>query len=191
MLKALMKHRLIGLAAVPFVVAALAIPVAAASVSAGTYTPTYNASAAPSGTHYKHGSATASCTVTSTGTVSCNSYTLGGVGNIDATETLTAVYTATVVCINGGGNPSDSQHQGSFSTTTGPLPLSSDKNGFLTVLATSVSPPSTSAFLSQQTCPNPNWTPTLGSGITLFSFTYTLTFAGFNGAYITITATDP
>jgi hypothetical protein len=171
--------------------AALAVPVALASVAAGTYSPTINAAAAPQGTHYKSGSATASCTVSSTGSVSCNSYTLGGVGNINATETLTAVYTATVACINAGGNPSDSQHQGSFSTTTGPIPLTSDKNGFLTVLATAVSPPSASDFLAQQTCPNPNWTPVLASGITLFSFTYTLHFAGFSGNYITISATDP
>jgi hypothetical protein len=50
-----------------------------------------------------------------------------------------------------------------------------------------VSAPSQQQFLSQQTCPNPNWTPTLGSGITLTSFTYTLTFAGFSSPYITVT----
>jgi hypothetical protein len=37
-------------------------------------------------------------------------------------------------------------------------------------------------------CPNPNWTPEFHPGtLTLNSFTYTLTFAGFTGAYITIT----
>jgi hypothetical protein len=38
------------------------------------------------------------------------------------------------------------------------------------------------------TCPNGNWTKELESGtVTLSSFTYTLTFAGLSGPYITIT----
>lgn len=189
--KGFLKKRYHAGAFVLGVVAALVVAVAAASVQPGSYSPAYNSANAPSGTHYKSGSATASCTVASDGSVSCNSYTLGGVGNINATETLNATYTATVVCINGGSNPSDSQHQGSFPKTTGPIPLSSTKNGFLTVPSTSVSAPSESDFVAQQTCPNANWTPTVPGGITLHDFTYTLTFAGFGGPYITISATDP
>jgi hypothetical protein len=41
-------------------------------------------------------------------------------------------------------------------------------------------------------CPNPNWTAEiLASSIILESFTYTVTFKGFEGTYITITGTDP
>lgn len=37
-------------------------------------------------------------------------------------------------------------------------------------------------------CPNPNWTPEYHPGSpVLDSFTYTLVFDGFSGAYITIT----
>src|SRR5919198_1203280 len=131
------------------IAAVLGIVAAISTVALATIVTTTNPAAGPNGTHYKSGSPTASCTVSSNGSVSCNQYTLGGVGNINATETLTATYTATVVCRNGGGNLSDSQHQGSFSNTTGPTPLHSDKNGFLTVLSTSVSAPTESQFLAQ------------------------------------------
>jgi hypothetical protein len=48
--------------------------------------------------------------------------------------------------------------------------------------------PSASDFEAMATCPNGNWTKELESGtVTLSSFTYTLTFAGFSGPYITIT----
>ena len=49
-------------------------------------------------------------------------------------------------------------------------------------------PPTDAAFEANATCPNGNWTKeTLHSTITLSSFTYTLTFAGFTSPYITIT----
>jgi hypothetical protein len=157
--------------------AAAAFPMVAAAAT------TINSANAPTGTHFKSGSAT--CSVTGT-TVTCSGYTLAGVGNTDATATLTAVYTGTVVCINGGGNPSDSQHQGTFTVprTSGKI---ESKNGNLTVPSLMATPPTTQEFLAQQTCPNPNWTPTLSGSITLQSFTYKLTFDGFSGAYITIT----
>jgi hypothetical protein len=155
----------------------------AALAALATISTNINPANAPTGTHFKSGTAT--CSVSGT-TVSCSGYTLAGVGNANATATLNATYTATVVCINGGSNPSDSQHQGSFTETptTGSL---QPKNGNLTVPPLSASAPTEQQFLAQQTCPNPNWTPTIPGGITLSSFTYTLTFAGFSGAYITIT----
>jgi hypothetical protein len=176
MLKGLLSKRTSVGAAVLGIVAALFVAVGAAAT-------TVNPANAPTGTHYKSG--TASCSV-SGGTVTCSGYTLAGVGNANATATLTASYTATVVCVNGGGNPSDSQHQGSFTQTVGPTRLE-PKNGNLTVPQLSASAPTAQQFLAQQTCPNPNWTPALGSAITLSSYTYTLTFAGFSGPYITIT----
>jgi hypothetical protein len=152
-----------------------------AAASAGTVV---NPANAPQGTHVQRG--TPGCTVSPNLNVSCSSFELAGVGNTNATANLSATYSATVVCINGGGNPSDSQHQGSFtaSATTGQL---SPKNGRLTVPSLSVTAPTEQQFLAQQTCPNPNWTPTIPGGITLSGFTYTVSFAGFTGAYITIT----
>jgi len=175
MFKGLPKKRSIAAAAVVGVMAAISVAIAASAV---------NPANGPTGTHYKSG--TASCSTSGT-TVTCSGYTLAGVGNSNATATLSATYSATVVCVNNGGNPSDSQHQGSFtsSTTSGTL---QSKNGNLTVPSLSSTAPTEQQFLAQQTCPNPGWTPTLGSGgITLSGFTYTLQFAGFTGPYITIT----
>jgi len=120
------------------------------------------------------------------GRVSCNGFTLAGVGNANVTANLSATYSATVVCLNNGGNPSDSQHQGSFSkeATSGTL---EPKNGNVTVPSLSTTAPSEQEFLSQQTCPNPNWTPDVQGSITLSGFTYTVTFAGFTAPYIIIT----
>jgi len=89
-------------------------------------------------------------------------------------------------CINNGDNPSDSQHQGTFPTTTR-SPALSPKNGRLTVPQLVSTPPTERQFLEQQTCPNPNWTPTIPGGISVSSFRYTLDFVGFTGDYITIT----
>ena len=169
--------RLLPVAAV--LTAAVAFPaMAGAAISTST-----NPANAPSGTHFKSGSA--SCSV-SGNVASCSQYTLAGVGNTDVTATLSATYTGTVVCINGGGNPSDSQHQGTFTSTSTSGTLQ-PKNGNVTVPSLSSTPPSEQQFLAQQTCPNPNWTPTLQGPITLQSFTYTVQFAGFSGPYITIT----
>ena len=42
--------------------------------------------------------------------------------------------------------------------------------------------------LDDALCPNPNWDPRIREGtLTLTNFTYTLTFEGFAGAFITIT----
>jgi len=163
----------------------LALPFAAliAFSTAASAATTTNPANAPTGTHVQRG--TPSCAVTGLN-VSCSSFELAGVGNTNAQANLSATYSATVVCINGGGNPSDSQHQGTFtaSNSTGQL---SPKNGRLTVPSLSVTAPTEQQFLAQQTCPNPNWTPTIPGGITLSGFTYTVSFVGFSGPYITIT----
>jgi hypothetical protein len=169
--------------AVPVLGAAAVLLVALSAASAFATTTTFNAAAAPNGTHVQRG--TPSCSVNGL-TVSCGSYQVAGVGNTNAMADLNVTYSATVVCSNGGGNPSDSQHQGSFTkgTSTGQL---SPKNGRLTVPPLSSTPPTEQEFLAQQTCPNPNWTPTIPGGISVSSFTYTLDFVGFTGDYITIT----
>jgi hypothetical protein len=163
------------------IIAAAAIGVAAALLVAVATAATKSA---PSGTHLKSG--TPGCTVTSSG-VSCAGFTLAGVGNTNAVETLTATYTATVVCVNPGGNTSDSQHQGSFSSSTPPTTLTPDRNGNLIVTPLSLSAPTEDQFIAKQTCPNPSWTPEVAGGITLQSFSYTLQFAGFSTPYIAIT----
>jgi hypothetical protein len=172
--------KLLWLLAIPMVLAAaVAFPAAASAAITTTFDPAN----APNGTHVQRGTPT--CAVSGLD-VSCNSFELAGVGNTNATANLSATYAATVVCINNGGNPSDGQHQGSFTAENSSGELS-PKNGRLTVPSLSVSAPTEEDFLAQQTCPNPNWTPTIPGGITLSSFTYTVSFEGFSGAYITIT----
>ncbi|HEX5194319.1 MAG TPA: hypothetical protein VFW09_16085 [Solirubrobacteraceae bacterium] len=94
-------------------------------------------------------------------------------------------------CRNHGGQIVDVKSQAeSAPTTTGSL---SPKNGRLTVPSLNSGPvPSAADFEAMATCPNGNWTKELLSGtVTLSSFTYTLTFAGLSGPYITITGNDP
>jgi hypothetical protein len=175
-------RRILFLLAVP-----LAVVIASSATASASQTTTFDPNNAPQGTHVQTGSP--SCTVSGLD-VSCSSFELAGVGNTNATADLSVTYSATVVCINNGGNPSDSQHQGTFTASTSSGQLS-PKNGRLTVPALSVTAPTEQQFLEQQTCPNPNWTPTIPGGITLSSFTYTVSFEGFSGAYITITGNDP
>jgi hypothetical protein len=178
-MQGILKARFIAAAAVLGITAALLVGTGMAATT--TISPQY----APNGTHLKSGAI--GCTNDSNGNVSCTPFTLAGVGNTNATETLTATYSATVVCVNNGSNTSDSQHQGSFTTSTGAIPLHPSKNGNLIVGSTSLQAPTTSDFLAQQTCPNANWTPTVQGPITLTSYTYALQFAGFTQPYITIT----
>ena len=174
-----MFRRILFLLTAPF-----AAVIAFSAAASASQTTTTNPANAPQGTHLQTGSP--GCTVDSSLNVSCNSFELAGVGNTNARADLSATYSATVVCINGGGNPSDGQHQGTFtaSASTGQL---SPKNGRLTVPSLAATAPTEQQFLAQQTCPNPNWTPTIPGGITLSNFTYTVSFAGFGGAYLTIT----
>jgi hypothetical protein len=176
--KKFLQKRSIVAAVVLGVAAALLVAVAAAST-------TFNAANAPTGTHVQTG--TPSCSVDSNGLVTCSSYQLAGVGNANATGSLDATYTATVQCRNHGGQIVEVKSQAeSAPTSTGSL---SPKNGKLTVPSLTSGPvPSAGDFEAQATCPNGNWTKELEGGtVALSGFTYTLTFAGFSGPYITIT----
>src|SRR3954447_20231504 len=148
-------------------------------------TTTINPAAAPTGTHLQTG--TIGCSVDpATQLVTCSTFELAGVGNANATGSLNTTYTATVQCRNHGGQIVEVKSQVETApVTTGSL---SPKNGRLTVPALNSSPvPTAAAFEAQATCPNGNWTKELlGGTITLSSFTYTLTFAGFTSPYITI-----
>jgi hypothetical protein len=146
--------------------------------------PIYDAAAAPNGTHLQSG--TPSCSVTGTA-ITCSTYELAGVGNANAQATLDAAFAAVVQCRNHGGQIVEVKSQAeSAPISTGQL---QPKNGRLPVPALSTgNVPTASDFTSQATCPNGNWTKVLKDGtVTLTSFTYTLTFAGFSSAYITIT----
>ncbi len=122
--------------------------------------------------------------------MSCNSYELAGVGNTNATATLEVTYTATVQCRNRGGHIVEVHSQDVIAaSTSGEL---SPVNGRLTIPALSSTAPTAEEFEALATCPNPNWTAeVLASTITVESFTYTVTFEGFEGAFITIAGTDP
>jgi hypothetical protein len=144
-------------------------------------TTTISPANAPSGTHLQSG--TIGCTVGTDGlTVTCTTFQLAGVGNTNADSVLSADYSGIVDCRNPGGNIVES-HETDFSAINA-LEVTSSKNGRMTVPAQSVTPDLDLA----EPCPNPNWTPEFHPGtLMLDSFTYTLTFDGFTGAYITIT----
>jgi hypothetical protein len=163
------------------VVAVVTGALAALAIGAFATTTTINPANAPSGTHLQSGAI--GCTVGGDGlTVTCSAYELAGVGNTNANVNLTANYSGVVDCRNHGGNVVES-HETSFSATNAAL-LTPTRNGRLRVGARSVSPDIDLA----EPCPNPNWTPEFHAGSpTLDSFTYTLMFVGFSGAYITIT----
>jgi hypothetical protein len=162
-----------------------------AGLAAASSTTTMNPANAPKGTHLQSG--TIGCSVdSSTLLVTCSSFQLNGVGNANATGSLVATYTATVNCINHGGQlvPVKSSVQ-SAPTSTGSL---SPKNGSLIVPSLNSGPvPTAAQFEAQAKCPNGNWTKSLqGGSIALQSFTYTVSFPKVStGAYITITGNDP
>jgi hypothetical protein len=163
---------------------ALTASAAFAAVAPGTYGPntgSFNSANSPGSSHLTSG--TPSCTVNADLSIDCSAYVLGGVGHTNANVALTASYTAIVDCYNHGVNPNNAveSHQTSFSPTT-QATVTSSKNGQLSVPTRSVS--FSGAPIG---CPNANWTPTIRPGSqTLLSFSYTLTFAGFTSAYITI-----
>jgi hypothetical protein len=162
-----------------------------ASAASADQTTTISPEFAPSGTHLQTG--TIGCTVDPvTLSVSCSTFELAGVGHTNATLELSATYSATIDCRNNGGQVVETK-TGTFTVSNPPVTLTSEKNGRLTVPPASVTAPTEEEFLALQTCPNPNWTPEIqeGTTITLSVFTYTLTFEGFDGAYITITGNDP
>ena len=144
--------------------------------------------ALPSGGHLQSGSVF--CVVASDLSITCSStgdYFINGVGHTDATGTLNASYSATVRCRNHGGQIVDVKTQ--FPTTTGGTFHPSRKNGSLDVPPITVGAPTAGDFESAATCPNNNWTKSVLPGTpTLDSFSYTLQFAGFAEATVSIAA---
>jgi hypothetical protein len=137
---------------------------------------------AKSGTHLQAGAI--GCSVGADLSVSCSGFELAGVGHTNAEVSLIANYTATVDCYNPGVNPNNpiESHETTFSAEQ-TFTVTSTKNGRLLVPATSVDPNAVA-----QGCPNPNWTPTIREGtLAITSFSYSLTFDGFDNPYILVT----
>ena len=181
-----MLRRILFIVTVP---CAAIIAFAAPALASQTLTVNFDSAHAPTGTHFVTGTPQPSCTVNATGDVTCptQAFELAGVGNTNATANLSASYTATIDCRNHGGQVVESHSQTATATaSTGTL---SPKNGRLTVPSITAPRPSNQQFLSQATCPNPNWTPEIRAGTTptLTSFTYTVSFVGFTPGAITIT----
>jgi predicted RNA-binding Zn-ribbon protein involved in translation (DUF1610 family) len=144
---------------------------------------------APSGAHYRQGSAEPVCTSTTvptTGaiTVSCGGTQIGGVGNTNADLSLTVAGTANFVCHNPGNDNIVEPHSASVNEETSTT-LTPSRNGTLVVPSQSVtiSPEEAAA---QFECPNANWIEEF-TGFSDLSFTYSLTFAGFTEPAILVT----
>jgi hypothetical protein len=177
----------------PLLILAALIGAALLTAAVAAATTTVSPSNAPSGTHFADGSTVPTCTVAADQSVTCGDgpasdqpYVLGGVGHTDASLNLTGKYTESISCTNNGKMTVVAQQQ-TGQANGGALPLKPDKNGQLTVPATTMNAPATVGDTgSGSPCPNHNWTWTVQS-VTLNSYDYTLTFDGFPGPYIEIT----
>jgi hypothetical protein len=187
--------RKIGIIAV---LSLLVTALAAVPALAATFTPTFNTANAPTGTHLQTG--TIQCvTNPADSLVTCSTYELAGIGNLDAQVRLTANYTATVTCTNKGGELVEVKTQ-TRSTLVASANVES-KNGRVLIPTLNSGPiPSDATFKNLATCPNRNWTKAVVAGSKqIQSFTYTVTFgtigpnntfvAAFPGPYLTITGT--
>src|SRR5918994_1733804 len=148
---------------------------AAVPALAATFTPTFNTAAAPTGAHLQTG--TIQCvTNPADSLVTCSAYELAVIGNLDAQVRLTANYTATVTCWNGGGQIVEVKTQ-TPSTVVASAKVES-KNGRLLVPSLNSGPiPSDATFTNLATCPNRNWTKAVVAGSKqIGTFTYTVRF---------------
>jgi len=144
---------------------------------------------APSGAHFRQGSAEPVCTETTvptTGaiTVSCSGTQIAGVGNTNADLSLAVTGTANFVCHNPGNENIVEPHSASVNEETS-VTLAPSRNGTLVVptQTVTISPEEAAA---QFECPNANWTEEF-TGFSNLSFTYSLTFVGFDEPAILIT----
>jgi hypothetical protein len=185
-------HRLIPIAALAFAVACsddatspTSVDRPSFAVAPGTYfnEVSFTSANTPGGTHVQTGSI--SCTVTGV-SVSCTGYELAGVGNTNASVILSATFSADVACNNPAGGKNRNNDIEPHATTfdaEDSFTAASTKNGRLTVRSASVSPGEVS---DEDLCPNGNWIPEV-TNLTLESFSYTVTFAGFTSAAVVIT----
>jgi len=189
-------RKLLGLATV--LVVAVAFPaMASASVAPNTYSSTVDFTQVKSGAHFASGSTAPVCVVGTDLSITCGDgtggtlpYSIAGVGHTNATLVMTATYTATTLCTNGGRQLVEAQTKSAAASGT-PLKISSDRNGSLTVPSKSITAPFTAGDTgSGSPCPNRNWSWTI-TAVTLTAYSYTLTFDGFTSPFISNSQTDP
>jgi hypothetical protein len=153
---------------------------------------TINFDNAPQGAHFV-GNPTVECLATLS-SVTCpgERFEIAGVGNANAQAALTVSLTGIVDCNNPGNNRNNpiESHSDSVSATV-TSPLLSPKNGRLALERLKATVPTAAQFEAQADCPNPNWTPEVREGSLQLSFTYTVTFVGFEDPVIEITGTLP
>jgi hypothetical protein len=170
-----MLKRIGTIAVLGLIVAALtAVPALAAT----------NFNNAPSGAHYRQGSTEPVCTINqATDTVSCTGTTIGGVGNTNATVSLSVTADAALTCTNRGGNLVE-PHSTTVTDTTTAREFST-RNGQIVLdpISETITEGDVEAAF---TCPNRNWTEDVQS-ITVTGFTYSVTFAGFTEPAILVT----
>ena len=116
-------------------------------------------------------------------TVSCTGMQIAGVGNTNADLLLAVEGTANFVCHNPGNDTIVKPHSDSVSEEISTT-LTPSRNGTLVVpqQTVTISPEEAAA---QFECPNPNWREEF-TGFSDLSFTYSLTFAGFDQPAILI-----
>jgi hypothetical protein len=167
-----------------FISAACAI--GSLAVSAAWAVTNFSGNTAPSGAHYRQGFGEPICTVNSDLSVTCTGTQIAGVGNTDANITTSISYSGTVTCTNRGGNTVDVKTQ-TTSTTVLPDPVTRVRNGTLIVQDVTFGGDPSTALISQATCPNGNWKKNLSGSPTLESYSYSLTFVGYDQPAIVVT----
>jgi len=142
---------------------------------------------APQGAHYAQGSSEPECTFDSaTAILSCTGTQIAGVGNTNADLVVSVSSEFTGVCRNPGTkrkivDPFTETDDASVS-----VPLTAAKNGRLVVPSQTVDGTSEAEFLADFECPNPNWEADLTEAD--ISWSYTLTFVGFDDPVISISS---
>ena len=132
---------------------------------------------APNGAHYAKGSGEPVCGLSGL-TVSCTGTQIAGVGNTNATVSLSVTSTFTGVCHNPGTNDKVVDPFTESETSSTSAQLFPTRNGVLRVPQQTATGTSSQTFLDNFSCPNPNWTAEVTG--TAISWSYTLTFAGFS-----------
>ncbi len=118
-----------------------------------------------------------------TDTVQCAGTTIGGVGNTNADVELSVTAQADLTCTNRGGNLVE-PHSTTVTDTETDVAFSS-KNGQIVI--DPISEQITEQDVTRaSTCPNRNWTEDVQS-ITITSYTYSVTFDGFDEPAILVT----
>lgn len=167
------------------IISMLAVALGALSLSITPAQATTNFGNAPSGAHYAQGSAEPVCSFNeATATLSCTGTQIAGVGNTNAVLTVSVTSDFTGVCRNPGTNQKIVDPFTESDTASVSTPLTATKNGRLVVPSQTVDGTSAAEFLADFSCPNPNWTPDLTNAD--ISWSYTLTFVGFNAPVISI-----